>query len=97
MELKGNVRVFCRVRPLSDGERAAEAEGQPPAIAFPEGTELAGRGIELNSGSKYSFAFDRVFGPASHQGEVFDEISQLVQSALDGYRVAIFAYGQASF
>lgn len=42
----------------------------------------------------YPFTFDRVFSPTSTQADVFEDISQLVQSVLDGYRVCIFAYGQ---
>lgn len=39
------------------------------------------------SGQKHSFTFDRVFMPDAPQEDVFVEISQLVQSALDGYKV----------
>lgn len=40
------------------------------------------------------FGFDAVFPPAASQGQVFEEVAGLVQSALDGSRVCIFAYGQ---
>ncbi|KIW02369.1 uncharacterized protein PV09_06192 [Verruconis gallopava] len=97
-ELKGNIRVFCRVRPtLNDDESPAE-------ISFPDNTEEAKeivvRGDEKTNAlgkvtaTNHTFTFDRVFGPSSANAEIFEEISQLVQSALDGYNVCIFCYGQ---
>jgi kinesin family protein C1 len=97
-ELKGNIRVMCRVRPTH------ESETQPAKITFPDvdtdSKEVAVQGPDKISATgkditaAYSYSFDRVFGPASQNSEVFEEISQLVQSALDGYNVCIFCYGQ---
>ncbi|KAL5007768.1 hypothetical protein ScPMuIL_016574 [Solemya velum] len=106
-ELKGNIRVFCRVRPLLGDELGPDRDGDVHHMNFPDIDqkiiELEKLGdVSMNEstlaghrrGNKYDFSFDRVFQPASTQKEVFEEISQLVQSALDGYNVCIFAYGQ---
>ncbi|KAB5560515.1 hypothetical protein DKX38_005472 [Salix brachista] len=91
-ELKGNIRVFCRVRPVLPDDVAGS---EPAVISYPTSTEALGRGIDvIQSGQKYPFNFDKVFNHDASQQEVFVEISQLVQSALDGYKVCIFAYGQ---
>ncbi|KAH1228719.1 Kinesin-like protein KIN-14C [Glycine max] len=81
-ELKGNIRVFCRVRPLLADE-SCSTEGK--IFSYPTSMETSGRAIDLAQ---------NVFTPEASQEEVFVEISQLVQSALDGYKVCIFAYGQ---
>ena len=99
-ELKGNIRVFCRVRPSLETEPSAEAA----KIAYPD-TEADAKELEVMgpeeksslgniSTKRNAFSFDKVFGPSSQNQDVFDEISQLVQSALDGYNVCIFCYGQ---
>ncbi|KAG4978291.1 hypothetical protein JHK86_037765 [Glycine max] len=85
LELKGNIRVFCRVRPLLPDE-GSSTEGN--IISYPTSMEASGRGIELTqNGQKHSFTYDKVFAPDTSQEEVFIEISQLVQSALDGYKM----------
>ncbi|KAH1188156.1 Kinesin-like protein KIN-14N [Glycine max] len=57
--------------------------------------ETSVRAIDLaQNGQKHSFTFDKVFTQEASQEEVFVEISQLVPSALDGYKVCIFACGQ---
>lgn len=97
-ELKGNIRVMCRVRPALD-----KAEGDEAQMAFPDdktSAEIVVAGQEEKSSlgvvsrKNYPFEFDRVFVPGTQNNEIFDEISQLVQSALDGYNVCIFCYGQ---
>ncbi|OJJ96609.1 hypothetical protein ASPACDRAFT_1874723 [Aspergillus aculeatus ATCC 16872] len=99
-ELKGNIRVFCRVRP----SLPSDPVNQVAQIQFPDDAEdckeIAVLGPEEKSSlgaisrKNSNFSFDRVFGPSTQNAEVFDEISQLVQSALDGYNVCIFCYGQ---
>jgi kinesin family protein C1 len=98
-ELKGNIRVFCRVRPTLES-----TEVEPANITFPDSEtdskEVSVRGPEQRNAlgnvttSTNSFSFDRVFGPTAQNEDVFEEISQLIQSALDGYNVCIFCYGQ---
>jgi len=101
-ELKGNIRVFCRVRPALQSEiEKSNGEDLTRHIVYPKDTD---KGITLvqqtesamgsASSKSYSFNFDKVFDGNSKQGEIFKEIAQLVQSALDGYNVCIFAYGQ---
>lgn len=98
-ELKGNIRVFCRVRPMlasEESQRSCEFSfGQDERELVVESTSLNETICgNKKAAPKHEFMFDKVFTPSSSQGDVFGEISQLIQSALDGYNVCIFAYGQ---
>ncbi|ORY33143.1 P-loop containing nucleoside triphosphate hydrolase protein [Naematelia encephala] len=104
-ELKGNIRVFARVRPalahesdspdaLADityGDERTAAETGQSQITVTSRTESA-TGKEREQAA--NFVFDKIFQPMAGQKEVFEEISMLAQSVLDGYNVCIFAYGQ---
>lgn len=84
-ELRGNIRVYVRVKPLTPDE--AGTGMQPVLRCSPEGSR-----IECNAGtSTKAFDFDGVFGPRSSQGEVFSEVAGLVTSALDGCALPPYA------
>ncbi|KAB1998330.1 hypothetical protein ES319_D12G081600v1 [Gossypium barbadense] len=88
-ETKGNIRVFCRCRPLSKEEISA---GSAQVVDF-DAAKDGDIGI-LTGASKKTFKFDRVYTPKDNQVDVFADALPLVTSVLDGYNVCIFAYGQ---
>ena len=97
-ELRGNVRVVARVRPfLPDDDVPSDAK--PCCVTNTRNTSemrLVKRGEDGKSNQDYIFSFDRVFPASSGQEAVFTEVSEFVQSALVGYNVCLFSYGQVS-
>uniref|UniRef100_A0A804LZV1 Kinesin motor domain-containing protein n=2 Tax=Zea mays TaxID=4577 RepID=A0A804LZV1_MAIZE len=85
VDLKGSVRVFCRVRPLV---HTNSLHAQSPVTVEQE--RITVRAAEI----KKEFGADRVFGQESTQEDVFEEVKPILRSALDGHNVCILAYGQ---
>ncbi|XP_020217268.1 kinesin-like protein KIN-14R isoform X2 [Cajanus cajan] len=89
-EAKGNIRVFCRCRPLNKAEISA---GYNTVVDF-DAAKDGSLGILTGGSTKKPFRFDRVYTPNDDQVDVFADASSMVISVLDGYNVCIFAYGQ---
>ncbi|XP_059212714.1 kinesin-like protein KIF25 [Centropristis striata] len=101
VELRGNIRVHCRVRPVlpfdhvhstTSGSRPASSEEAVSAIS--DDTVMVNcmkTGMPVQN---KMFEFERVHGPEDSQDVVFEEVKPLLTSLLDGYNVCIMAYGQ---
>ncbi|XP_043351016.1 kinesin-like protein KIFC3 isoform X3 [Dermochelys coriacea] len=90
VRLKGNIRVFGRVRPITkeDGEGPEAAN----SVTFdPDDDAILHL---MHKGKQVSFELDKVFSPQATQQDVFQEVQALITSCIDGYNVCIFAYGQ---
>ncbi|KAF5740384.1 kinesin-like protein KIFC3 [Tripterygium wilfordii] len=90
IELKGNIRVFCRCRPVNEVEIS---NGLEEVVEFDSSQDNELQIISSDS-SKKQFKFDHVFKPDDDQDAVFVQTKPIVTSLLDGYNVCIFAYGQ---
>ena len=64
IELKGNIRVFCRCRPLNQDEIA---NGSSSIVDFDSSQENELQ-ITCSDSSKKQFKFDHVFRPEDNQG-----------------------------
>ncbi|KAK9670510.1 hypothetical protein RND81_13G206100 [Saponaria officinalis] len=87
-DMKGKIRVYCRLRPLSekektDNERNIVISADEFTIEHPWKDDKAKQHV-----------YDHVFDGTASQEDVFEDTKYLVQSAVDGYNVCIFAYGQ---
>lgn len=85
IDLKGSIRVFCRVRPSIS---TSNIKIKSPVTVEQENILVRAVGI------KKDFSVDRVFDQESTQDDVFHDVKPILRSALDGHNVCILAFGQ---
>ncbi|KAK1337856.1 LOW QUALITY PROTEIN: hypothetical protein QTO34_000957 [Cnephaeus nilssonii] len=101
VELQGNIRVHCRIRPAMPAaaephdpvSHSSSASGDV-AHAVDDETVLVQCSRPGHHAVHKTFNFERVYGPAEGQAAVFADVCPLLTSLLDGYNVCIMAYGQ---
>lgn len=95
--IKGNIRVFIRIRPSiahdcdEDKIQNCLVLGENKKIRL----EVPVQYIKSdNQPKEFSYDFEHVFDAGQTQEDIFNEMSCCVQSLIDGYNVCILGYGQ---
>ncbi|KAJ4928953.1 hypothetical protein JOQ06_004575 [Pogonophryne albipinna] len=101
VELRGNIRVHCRVRPVLPFDHVpSSTPGSWPALSEEVVSTVSDDTVMVNCIKpgmpvhNKMYEFERVHGPEESQDAVFEEVKPLLTSLLDGYNVCIMAYGQ---
>ncbi|KMT15047.1 hypothetical protein BVRB_3g061690 isoform B [Beta vulgaris subsp. vulgaris] len=88
-DLKGNVRVYCRIRPIvnTEAKNVVDFVGHDGSLVVLDPSKPRPDGRKV-------FQFNRAYDSTATQDELFKEIQPLIRSVMDGYNVCILAYGQ---
>ena len=89
MYLRGNLRVMCRVRPFLPSEKINK-KSQMETIAINNDSIS----IFQDNKQERSFEYDYIFDTKSTQKDVYEEVTLLIQSMVQGNNICIIAYGQ---
>ncbi|KDP32619.1 hypothetical protein JCGZ_13169 [Jatropha curcas] len=90
-DLKGTIRVYCRVRPFLPGQ----SNGQSTVDYIGEnGNIMIVNPLKHGKDARRIFSFNKVFGTTVTQEQIYGDTQPLIRSVLDGFNVCIFAYGQ---
>ncbi|KAN0009483.1 hypothetical protein ACTFIU_006778 [Dictyostelium citrinum] len=86
--VSSNIRVVCRVRPLTELEKG---RNEHSIVHFFDSKSIS---IRANGPQ---FTFDRIFGFKETQSQIFEDVAEpIVNDFLDGYHGTIIAYGQTA-
>ncbi|KAL2945003.1 Kinesin-like protein KIN-14F [Bienertia sinuspersici] len=90
-DLKGSIRVYCRVRPFlqgqSDGVSTVDYVGE-------NGNIMIVHPHKQGRDARKVFSFNKVFDTNATQQQIYADTQSVIRSVLDGFNVCIFAYGQ---
>ena len=87
MELRGNIRVCVRVRPLLPRE---SDDAEEATIIIKDDSLGVFNSMDAR---RRVYEFDKVIGPLSSQEDVFTYVEPFITSFIDGFNVCLFAYG----
>jgi kinesin family protein C1 len=97
MELKGNIRVFCRIRSSKKQSIVTIVEAKGTVKLATTTTATVQKKSTTSNGKKKDqnsiYTFNQVFPSNRSQLEVFKQVTQFVTSGLDGYNVSIITCG----
>mmetsp|Transcript_51999 Transcript_51999/g.104299 ORF Transcript_51999/g.104299 Transcript_51999/m.104299 type:complete len:1014 (-) Transcript_51999:129-3170(-) len=95
-ELRGNVRVYVRVRPFLKSDEGVDLED---VLSSDSAVKVQADGTTAvlthgGTGKEHGFKFDKAFAGHATQEDVFaGGVEEMIQSSLDGYHVCVLSWG----